>query len=65
VVQSAIIDDRGVAMPDGTLEAIRKACQHGDAQPQGYWRMSANRIVQQSLTYRHLEEQGVPNLRTL
>jgi RNA-directed DNA polymerase len=31
----------------------------------GYWRISANRIVQQALTNRHLEEQGVPNLRTL
>jgi hypothetical protein len=31
----------------------------------GYWRMSANRIVQQALTNRYLEEQGVPNLRTL
>ena len=31
----------------------------------GYWRMSANRIVHQALTNRHLEEQGVPNLRTL
>jgi RNA-directed DNA polymerase len=31
----------------------------------GYWRMSANRILQQALTNRHLEEQGVPNLRNL
>lgn len=31
----------------------------------GYWRMSSNRIVQQALTNRWLEEQGVPNIRTL
>lgn len=30
----------------------------------GYWRMSSNRIVQQALTTRWLEEQGVPNIRT-
>ena len=31
----------------------------------GYWRMSANRIVQQAMTNDWLEEQGVPNLRTI
>ena len=31
----------------------------------GYWRMSSNRIVQQAMTNQWLEEQGVPNLRTL
>lgn len=31
----------------------------------GYWRMSSNRIVQQALTNQWLEEQGVPNMRTL
>jgi len=31
----------------------------------GYWRMSSNRIVQQALTNRWLEEQGVPNLRQI
>jgi RNA-directed DNA polymerase len=31
----------------------------------GYWRMSSNRIVQQAMTNRWLEEQGVPNIRTL
>lgn len=31
----------------------------------GYWRMSYNRIVQQAMTNRWLEEQGVPNIRTL
>jgi len=31
----------------------------------GYWRMSSNRIVQQAMTNRWLEEQGVPNVRTL
>jgi hypothetical protein len=31
----------------------------------GYWRMSANRIVQQAMTNEWLEEQGVPNMRTL
>lgn len=30
----------------------------------GYWRMSSNRIVQQALTNRWLEEQGVPDMRT-
>lgn len=31
----------------------------------GYWRMSSNRIVQQAMTNQWLEEQGVPNVRTL
>jgi RNA-directed DNA polymerase len=31
----------------------------------GYWRMSFNRIVQQAMTNHWLEEQGVPNIRTL
>lgn len=31
----------------------------------GYWRMSSNRIVQQAMTNSWLEEQGVPNIRTL
>jgi len=31
----------------------------------GYWRMSSNRIAQQVLSNRWLEEQGVPNIRTL
>ena len=31
----------------------------------GYWRMSSNRIVQQALNNRWLEEQGVPDMRTL
>ena len=31
----------------------------------GYWRMSSNRIVQQAMTNHWLEEQGVPNIRTL
>lgn len=31
----------------------------------GYWRMSANRIVQQAMTNEWLEEQGVPNMRTI
>lgn len=31
----------------------------------GHWRMSSNRIVQQAMTNRWLEEQGVPNVRTL
>ena len=31
----------------------------------GYWRMSRNGIVQQALTNQWLEEQGVPNMRTL
>ncbi len=31
----------------------------------GYWRMSSNRIVQQALSNRWLEEQGVPNIRAL
>jgi RNA-directed DNA polymerase len=31
----------------------------------GYWRMSSNRIVQQAMNNRWLEEQGVPNIRTL
>jgi hypothetical protein len=31
----------------------------------GYWRMSSNRIVQQALNNHWLEEQGVPNMRTL
>lgn len=31
----------------------------------GYWRMSSNRIVQQAMTNCWLEEQGVPNIRTL
>jgi RNA-directed DNA polymerase len=31
----------------------------------GYWRMSSNRIVQQALSNRWLEEQRVPNMRTL
>jgi RNA-directed DNA polymerase len=30
-----------------------------------YWRMSSNRIVQQAMTNHWLEEQGVPNIRTL
>jgi hypothetical protein len=30
----------------------------------GYWRMSSNRIVQQALSNRWLEEQGVPDMRT-
>jgi len=30
----------------------------------GYWRMSSNRIVQQAMTNRWLEEQGVPDMRT-
>jgi len=29
----------------------------------GYWRMSANSIVQRALTNRWLHEQGVPNMR--
>ena len=31
----------------------------------GYWRMSRNSIVQRALTNQWLEEQGVPNMRTL
>ena len=31
----------------------------------GYWRMSFNRIVQQALSNRWLEDQGVPDMRTL
>jgi len=31
----------------------------------GYWRMSANSIVQRALTNRRLHEQGVPDMRTL
>lgn len=31
----------------------------------GYWRMSSNRILQQALTNRWLEEHGVPSMRTL
>ena len=31
----------------------------------GSWRMSPNRIVQQAMTNRWLEERGVPNIRTL
>jgi hypothetical protein len=31
----------------------------------GYWRMSSNRIVQQAMTNRWLEDRGVPNMRTL
>lgn len=31
----------------------------------GYWRMSSNRIVQQAMSNHWLEEQGVPNIRTL
>lgn len=31
----------------------------------GYWRMSGNSMVQRALNNRWLEEQGVPNLRTL
>jgi RNA-directed DNA polymerase len=31
----------------------------------GYWRMSANSIVQRALTNRWLQEQGVPDMRTL
>ncbi|MDL5048676.1 hypothetical protein QQ054_21930 [Oscillatoria amoena NRMC-F 0135] len=31
----------------------------------GYWRMSSNRIVQQAMSNRWLEEQGVPDMRTL
>ena len=30
----------------------------------GYWQMSTNRILQQALTNRWLEAQGVPNMRT-
>ena len=31
----------------------------------GYWRMSANRVVQRALTNRWLHAQGVPDMRTL
>jgi len=31
----------------------------------GYWRMISNRIVQQAMSNGWLEEQGVPNVRTL
>jgi len=31
----------------------------------GYWRMSSNRIVPQAMINHWLEEQGVPNIRTL
>ena len=31
----------------------------------GYWRMSANRLVQYALNNRWLEDQGVPDLRSL
>jgi RNA-directed DNA polymerase len=31
----------------------------------GYWRMSANSILQRALTNRRLHEQGVPDMRTL
>lgn len=31
----------------------------------GYWRMSSNRIVQQALTNRWLEERGVPDMRNI
>lgn len=31
----------------------------------GYWRMSSNRILQQALNNRWLEEHGVPDMRTL
>ena len=31
----------------------------------GYWRMSANSIVQRALTNHWLHQQGVPNMRTL
>ncbi len=31
----------------------------------GYWRMSANSIVQRALNNRWLHEQGVPDMRTL
>jgi len=31
----------------------------------GYWRMSANSIVQRALNNRWLKEQGVPELRSI
>ncbi len=31
----------------------------------GYWRMSGNSLIQRALTNRWLQEQGVPNMRTL
>ncbi len=31
----------------------------------GYWRMSSNRIVQQAMNNQWLEEQGVPDIRTV
>ena len=31
----------------------------------GYWRMSGNSLVQRALSKRWLEEQGVPDLRSL
>jgi len=44
-----------IANPDEVKLATRSR--------KGYWPMSSNRVVQQAMTNRWLEEQGVPDLR--
>ena len=43
----------------------RKEVHMATRSRKGYWRMSANSIVQRALTNRRLHEQGVPDMRTL
>jgi RNA-directed DNA polymerase len=43
----------------------RKEVHMATRSRKGYWRMSANSIVQRALTNRWLHEQGVPDMRTL
>jgi len=48
-----------------TLGIPREEVHMATRSRKGYWRMSANSIVQRALTHRWLHEQGVPDMRTL
>jgi len=48
-----------------TLGIPREEVPMATRSRKGYWRMSANSIVQRALTNRWLHEQGVPDMRTL
>jgi RNA-directed DNA polymerase len=48
-----------------TLGIPREEVHMATRSRKGYWRMSANSIVQRALTNRWLHEQGVPDMRTL
>ena len=67
-------DEKKIVRRDFLRSGARGACLLGlggaagflaTRSRKGYWRMSANSIVQRALTNRWLQEQGVPDMRTL